>query len=776
MKEKKLFFIMFFLLCLMQTYFLWLVYAYPYIGAVITPDNNGSWVVSDFEKLGKGKALGIEIGDIVEKINGEELHKHQQWRLWKNIEQAERIEVKRGGEDVQIHIPKSGTLYANDLGAFIIEVLSFFLAAFLYVKAKQSQSAKYLILVFFTIGLEFMVLGASSRGDIWGKYLITTVIVIVPVAFLHFLITFFNERAPVVFPKRILHVLYGLAGIGAVLRIVYFSEKYAHTYYEYSNYTVIPLFLVGIISNIYFLFQAYRQLRTNLYMRSLIKSILYSLIICFFPFSFLSLLPMLIFNKELVSAFYTSWFILILPLSFAYFILSKKLYDIDLYLRRVLFTMLVSTLPSLLTVGFILFVYQHTITWIEVTFIFIIVLVIFSIFTYSMEYIATRLEKVMFPRKYFLQQSLKKISKALGTVSNFNALKEIILNDIVNALEIHGGAIVFVETDGIQVITAGNIDEEEVCELLEKGVNQDDQYTAFKINENEEYKSFLVLTGKKSNTYLGMEDRQWIHLIITYLSASLENVYLLRKLTLKMYELMANIPNSEATEEFVWLRKTMFEIQEKERMRIAMDLHDTTMQDLFLLKRRLHPILQRFPHMTDEYGQLTTILTHIDLINENLRQSCFELNPYLLQKAGLIGSIQKLVDVESAYCEFQLEFQENCSVHIELLDVERKKHLFRVVQELLNNAKKHSHAENVRISLSEDGGCIELSYEDDGVGFELLQKDSGLNKRVASRSGIGLDQMQGRVLLMDGDFVIHTNTGQGVRIEIRIPFLEGMIA
>ncbi|MFE6797202.1 sensor histidine kinase [Paenibacillus chitinolyticus] len=433
-------------------------------------------------------------------------------------------------------------------------------------------------------------------------------------------------------------------------------------------------------------------------------------------------------------------------------------------------------MPSVITVSCITFIFHMHISWIEITYIFTVILFIFSSFAYSMEYFTTKLEKFMFPRKYFLQQSLKKISKALGTITNFNALKEIILNDIVTTLEIHGGAIVFVEKDGIQVITAGDIDEEDVKTSMENGVYKGDKYTAFEINRHEEYRSFLVVSGKKSNTHLGQEDRHWINLIVTYLSASLENVYLIRKLTLKMYELMANIPNEEATPEFVWLRKTMYDIQEKERIRIAMDLHDTTMQDLFLLKRRLYPILQRFPKMTDEYGQLTGILTHIDLINENLRQSCFELNPYVLQKTGLVGSIRKLVDVESSYSEFQVNFIADCTAQIELLEVERKKHLFRVIQELLNNAKKHSQAEHVTIRLEEENSSINLFYEDDGIGFDRQLKEMNRKNRIISGAGIGLDQMQGRVLLMNGEFYMDTERGKGVHIEIRIPFLEGISA
>lgn len=778
-RRKLIFFICILYLVGLQTHFLNLVYTHPYLGIYIDKNNNGDWVIDSFDELGVGKQYGLKTGDRIQKVNGAELSEHREFKLWRNVEKARSITYLRNNESNEVYFKDKVNIQIHDLISLFFEIVCFALAGFIYFKGKgsnQELSANYLALVFFAIGATFMTLGASNRGDISGKILICTFILLIPCFFLHFLMIFFKQKGVDISSKSTLKIWYGLVIGGTVLRSSFFIESLSYSIYMSFNLTVIPFFLLCLFNNFWFLSRVHKQVRRNRELRSLLKTIWYSLFVSFAPFALLSFFPAMFMRRELVHSFYTSWFIFIFPVTFAYLILSKKLYDLDLYMRRVLFVAFISVPPSLLIVFFISFIFHRNISWIEITYIFILSLSIFSVFAYTIEYFSTKLEKFMFPRKYFLQQSLKKISRALGSVTNFNALKEIILNDIVNTLEIHGGAIVFVEKDGIQVITAGDIDEEDVKTSMENGIYKGDRYTAFEINCHEEYRSFLVVTGKKSNTHLGQEDQHWINLIVTYLSASLENVYLIRKLTLKMYELMANIPNEEATPEFVWLRKTMYDIQEKERIRIAMDLHDTTMQDLFLLKRRLYPILQRFPKMTDEYGQLTGILTHIDLINENLRQSCFELNPYVLQKTGLVGSIRKLVDVESSYSEFQVEFIADCTAQIELLEVERKKHLFRVIQELLNNAKKHSQAEHVTIRLVEENSIISLFYEDDGVGFDPQLKELNRKNRIISGAGIGLDQMQGRVLLMNGEFYMDTERGKGVQIEIRIPFLEGISA
>lgn len=84
---------------------------------------------------------------------------------------------------------------------------------------------------------------------------------------------------------------------------------------------------------------------------------------------------------------------------------------------------------------------------------------------------------------------------------------------------------------------------------------------------------------------MNREESEWLSLIISYLSVSLENLYLIRKLNMKLLELASELPNQEGSEEYVWFRKTMFDLQEKERTRIATDLHDTTMQDIFFVQR-----------------------------------------------------------------------------------------------------------------------------------------------------------------------------------------------
>jgi two-component system sensor histidine kinase ComP len=305
----------------------------------------------------------------------------------------------------------------------------------------------------------------------------------------------------------------------------------------------------------------------------------------------------------------------------------------------------------------------------------------------------------MFPKKNQLQSALKKIAKNLGSVTSFREFKEIILVDLVSALQVYGGAIAFKYKESVEIIGHGDIELAAVEQMVSSGHWNYEEFSCFEINRHEEYTSYLIMTQKKTRTLLGLEERQWLNLIITYLTVSLENVHLIRKLTMKLQQLASQIPDEQAASEFNWFRKLMFELQEKERVRIATDLHDTTMQDLFFLKERLHAVLEKYAFSKEDVAQMVSIIEYIDVINSNLRQSCFELHPYLLKEIGLVPTIERLVDFEMAVSPFGIEFTSSQVSIIELWELDTKKHIFRMVQELINNAKKHSYASVIKIKL-----------------------------------------------------------------------------
>lgn len=770
MKKNILYILYILIAVLIQFWFLFLTFRYPHTGIVVEKNASQQWVIANFDESTAGFDIKLEIGDIIERVDNKLPEDHQSIVKWRTVDQVDHLVISRNGMEFQVATEKIRSYI--DYLSLVGETFCFFIAAFILLTLRGSRSASYLAIVFINIGLIFMSLLASIRGDSLGKLLITSLMMLLPVVFYHFLHVFFTEKGSVRFSNRLLVPLYAVAIAAFVLRFGFFIPEIAYPVYSYNNNVTIIFFMLGMLLNFYRMTSLLvANWRSNDSIGILIKTVWISICVSFLPFATFSFLPLLLFGHPWIPTFYTGWGIMFFPLSFTYLIATRQLYDIHIVLRRMMLTTAISVLPSMMICGFIYIIFQQHVTARHVSFLFCFTLFLLSVVLYSLEYMATKLERIMFPRKFVLQSALKNIAKSLGNISSFRELKDIILVDIVSALQVYGGAIVFCFRDGTETIEAGDIDLNEVERLIAEGVVEHPSYLIFEVNSNEEYTSYLITTRKKTNTLLGMEEVQWLNLIISYLSVSMENIFLIRKLTMKLQHLAAQMPNEQVAQDLAWFRKLMFELQEKERVRIATDIHDTTMQDLFFLKRRLSSILSRYVYNAEDKDHMMGLMEYVDVINTNLRQSCFELHPHLLQEIGLLQTVHKLIEQESAASPFSIDLITSRASAIEYRSLETKRHIFRIVQEMLNNAKKHSLASKVSIHLSVVQDTFYMLYEDDGIGFDQVP----VVEQIGA-SGIGMDQMRSRILFLNGNLELKTSRGNGVKIWITMPLKEGMTA
>lgn len=88
--------------------------------------------------------------------------------------------------------------------------------------------------------------------------------------------------------------------------------------------------------------------------------------------------------------------------------------------------------------------------------------------------------------------------------------------------------------------------------------------------------------------------------------------------------------------------------------------------------------------------------------------------------------------------------------------------IYRLIQELSNNAIKHSEATNVKFTLTESEGDIHLHYVDDGIGFNIAKKYNGL----------GMNSIRGRVEALGGNLNMTSNKGEGMTVSITVPKLR----
>jgi len=748
---------------------LFVTFKSPYLGIVVELNQNQEWIISNLDEMGINGLAGLQVGDQILQIDGQEPEQFIMVKSRNIIENATELMISREEQVKYIDLNLKQSLIRADFLYIFIGLLCLFLGRFLYVRMSSSPSAKLLSYVFIVGGTIWFSMGASIRGDFIGKYVIAAMMTLLPVVFYHFLVVFFKEKGNVQFPYGVLKYMYAIVLLGMFIRIDILFPQWTANINQYNGNVTLSFFVVVFLINIILLCYLFiKHYHEKTHLSTIIRTVWFSALVSFLPMITLSFIPQIILGYEFVHSMYTSFFALCFPITFAYLIATDQLYDIGIVLRRLMFSFMLSIIPCSIFIGLFAIIFPEDATMKHLVFLLLSSTLLMTFVLYSTEYLTTLFGKFVFPKKYILQYALKNISKNLEKISSFRELKDIILGDIVRTFEVNGAAIIFKYNtiSNIEIISEGHINTDEVKLLIESNTPNNTMYNIIEINQHEEYQSYLILTRKNTNTLLSREEMQWLKLITTYLAVSLENLHLIRKLRMSLQQMASQLPNEHQAQDIQWFRKLMFELQEEERMRIAMDLHDTTMQDLFFLKRRLAGLLETHMRRAEDKEQLNNLMNYIELINTNLRQSCFELNPYLLKETGLIHTVQKLIDKEAYHSPFTITFDVDPTArNIESKDLESKKHIFRIIQELINNAKKHSQATFVKLSMRAPDNIFSLIYEDNGIGFE---NEIAATTEIRS-SGIGMEQMRGRVLYLNGHLDLTSMIGGGVRYEITLP-------
>ncbi|MBX9851215.1 MAG: PAS domain-containing protein [Cytophagaceae bacterium] len=207
---------------------------------------------------------------------------------------------------------------------------------------------------------------------------------------------------------------------------------------------------------------------------------------------------------------------------------------------------------------------------------------------------------------------------------------------------------------------------------------------------------------------------------------------------------------------------SIIEGQEKERRKIARELHDGLGQMLTALKFTIEGLKGAHDHKEKEL--LSEIKKLIYETIAEVRKISFNLMPTVLNDFGIVPAFKHLSDQVSKSSKTNVIF-ENSSV-IERLPKTVEINLYRIMQEALNNAIKYSEADEVRVKLMNSNEYLQLEISDNGKGFTATNIN---NKKRVNQSGNGIINIQERTSLIDGQFRIETAPGMGTKIFIKVP-------
>ena len=223
---------------------------------------------------------------------------------------------------------------------------------------------------------------------------------------------------------------------------------------------------------------------------------------------------------------------------------------------------------------------------------------------------------------------------------------------------------------------------------------------------------------------------------------------------------IVDITKVKAAEEAIRdLSGRLLSAQEKERARLARELHDGLNQSVALLSIQLgmlrnHP--RDIEHIKEELGHFAKA---VESLSEDVHRISYELHPANLQQLGLEAAVSTLCRDLAAAHPLKIDFHASDLPNELSSDVSLC--LYRVVQESLHNVIKHSGATSAHVTMRSDGDGIRLVVADDGKGFEHTPK--------TGKGGLGLVSIDERVRRLNGRTEIRSSIGAGTKVEVFVP-------
>jgi len=196
---------------------------------------------------------------------------------------------------------------------------------------------------------------------------------------------------------------------------------------------------------------------------------------------------------------------------------------------------------------------------------------------------------------------------------------------------------------------------------------------------------------------------------------------------------------------------------EKDRSRIAADLHDELAPMLVAIKMKINSF-----DLENENDRLHlhSVNHTIDELARRMRGISFDLMPSALKEKGLQTAIQEFVGMVSGKTQLHIQF----SASEGPLDLTESItiHLYRIVQEIIHNTVKHANAKKLYIVIRRENHYLVIASRDNGAGFDYEEK-------LKQAQGLGLRSLMNRVYLINGEFLIESKAGVGTAITIQIP-------
>jgi signal transduction histidine kinase len=231
------------------------------------------------------------------------------------------------------------------------------------------------------------------------------------------------------------------------------------------------------------------------------------------------------------------------------------------------------------------------------------------------------------------------------------------------------------------------------------------------------------------------------------------------------------IQNARLYQDLVEEKERMTEVQEEARKKLARDLHDGPTQSVAAMAMRLN-IIRRM--VTKDTGAAIEEITKLEELahrtTKEIRHMLFTLRPLVLESQGLTAALKSMSD------KMRETYNQNVTVAIDekiaaQMEMGKQGVIFYIIEEAVNNARKHASAQEIAVRLRQiDNGIALLEIIDNGVGFDIKAMSEQYLKRA--NSSLGMVNLRERAEMVGGILQMDSAPGKGTKVQVYIPLTE----
>jgi signal transduction histidine kinase len=367
----------------------------------------------------------------------------------------------------------------------------------------------------------------------------------------------------------------------------------------------------------------------------------------------------------------------------------------------------------------------------------------------AQSWLRRRLERTIFRDVYDYQDTLRQLSLEIGEIRELDAIAWHVLRRLRQVMDLSWAKIELVTEDGEQefALPAQPLENGLIPAIIEPGASPE-----FRVSLVIEHATIgaLTLGPKLHDVAHSPEDIALVSTLAPMIATACQSALLLRRLEAQVGVLV------EREQSLAALSAQLMQVQEDERKRLALDLHDDPLQRAILLARK---ISQTSPPL-----DRSRLREDADEIINALRAICSDLRPPVLDDFGLAAGLESLASEARARSELNIAVDvEPPRTSFGRLERELETALYRVAQEALNNCIKHAQATEVEVVLRRTMTCVTLSIHDNGQG-------GASNPAFAvDGSHLGLLGMRERLQPWEGAVTVGSDASLGTSVLVTVP-------